>query len=75
MNKHEHSRLFRLATRVFKFFLLVLFGLAIVCLLAIVCGGLNVVSILFSSLWVWLGRIAVIVGCILLIGVVGESLR
>jgi len=75
MNNHRHSRLFRLAIKLLVIFGLFVFGLAIACLLAIVCGGLDIISILFSSVWVWLARVAVVVVCVLLVSIVGESLK
>jgi hypothetical protein len=55
--------------------MLFVFGAGIVVVVAIVFGGLPVVSPLISTLFACVWRLAVIVVCGLLIGVVGESLR
>ncbi|MCS6814969.1 MAG: hypothetical protein NZ772_15540 [Cyanobacteria bacterium] len=72
---HKHGGLFRFAIKLLTLFLLVLFGLAIACLVAIAYGGLHIVALLMGNVWVWIGRMAVLVMCVLLVAVIQESLR
>ncbi len=71
----QDSWLFRFASKVFKYFLLGLFGLGIGCLLAAVLGAMPLVEILISLLGQWLVRITVIIACLMATVVVLESAR
>lgn len=72
---HQYRGLFRFAIKLVGLFVLVLFGLAIACLAAIACGGLHIVALLMGDVWVWIGRTAVLVTCVLLVAIIRESLR
>ncbi len=74
-NPRQHGYLFRLASKVLKYFLLGLFGLGIACLLSVVLGAFPLVEILISLLGRWLVRVTVIVVCLMATAVVIESIR
>jgi hypothetical protein len=72
-NPRQHGWLFR--CKVFKYFLLGLFGLGIACLLSVVLGAFPLVKILISLLGWWLVRIFVGTICLMAMAVVVESIR
>ncbi|WP_414588040.1 hypothetical protein [Scytonema sp. PCC 10023] len=74
MNRNQGSRLFRLASRLLKYFLLALFGLAIAYVVSITFGVVNIALIL-PLVFDWVGRLGLILFCLIAITVIFESLR
>lgn len=59
-----------------KFFLLILLGFAIACVISQVFGASTIVQmILAPSVWEWIGRIAVFIFCSFAVAIIYESFR
>jgi hypothetical protein len=75
MIEAHHSGLFKLATRLLKYFLLVLLGIAIAYLISGTFGLLPMAWSLLQSIAPWLLRAAAVVGGIMAIAIIFESTR
>lgn len=72
--KREQNSILKLACKGLRYFLLTLFGFAIVIVLSQVFGAVPIVRILLSpSLWIWFLRIAVFLFCLFAIAMIFES--
>lgn len=71
----EHSLLFHWAGICLKYFLLLIFGLAIVCLLAMTFGGYNLAVILLTSFGHVLWRLAIVLLCLIATVIIVEPWR
>lgn len=74
MEPQQDSRLLRLVSRFLKYFLLVLFGFAIAYVVSITFGVVNIALIL-PLVFDWVGRLGLILFCLIAITVIFESLR
>ncbi len=75
MRSDGDSELFKIAVRVLKYFSYLLFGFAIACVLASVLGAFHLALAMMGQFGPWLLRLAVVVGCMIAIAIVIESLR
>ena len=75
MNPNQGSRLFRLASRLLKYFLLALFGLAIAYVASMTFGATKLVIMLSPIVFAVLWRLGLILFCLIAITVIFESLR
>lgn len=75
MQRKEYSPLLKWAGRSLKFFVLVLLGFEIACILPVLLGAPDVAHLLVSSLGRWLWRLAVFVFVFLAIAAVLESIH
>lgn len=71
---NQDSRLFKLACRFLKYFLLALFGLAIAYVVSITFGVVNI-AVILPLVFDWVGRLGLILFCLIAITVIFESLR
>ncbi len=71
---NQDSRLFRLACRFLKYFFLALFGLAIAYVVSITFGVVNI-AVIVPLVFDWVGRLGLILFCLIAITVIFESLR
>ncbi|BAZ25868.1 hypothetical protein NIES4073_67740 [Kalymmatonema gypsitolerans NIES-4073] len=74
MEPQQDSRLLRLVSRFLKYFLLILFGFAIAYVVSITFGVVNIALIL-PLVFDWVGRLGLILFCLIAITVIFESLR
>ncbi|MEI2581039.1 hypothetical protein [Scytonema sp. PRP1] len=74
MEPQQDSRLLRLVSRFLKYFLLILFGFAIAYVMSITFGVVNIALIL-PLVFDWVGRLGLILFCLIAITVIFESLR
>lgn len=73
--KSSHNRLFYLACKAAKYFLVGLFGVAVTGLLTAVFGLFHVFVWLLPWLWSWLLRLGITISCLLATAVIVESLN
>lgn len=71
----EYSPLLKLTGRVLRYYLLSLFGFAVVCVLSAGFGAIEFASLLFALLGNWFLRLAIFNICLMAIAVMVESLR
>jgi hypothetical protein len=72
----DRNLLFKWTCKGLKFFLLILLGFAIACIMSQVFGASIIVQMLLSSsVWEWLGRIAVFIFCSFAVAIIYESSR
>lgn len=74
-NFYHHDWLLRFASRVFKYFLLSLFGLVVAFLFAGILGFMPLIALLLSLLEQCFIKFAITVLCIVGVAVVLESIR
>lgn len=74
MKPQQDSRLLRLVSRFLKFFLLALFGVAIAYVVSIAFGVVNI-AVILPFVFDWVGRLGLILFCLIAITVIFESLR
>ncbi len=72
---HQYGWLFRVTVKVVKYGLLGLLGCGIACLVAAALGAFPLVDWLLRWMGVWLGRVLVLLICLVGTAVVSESLR
>lgn len=75
MDSNQDTLLFRLASKSLKYFLLVLFGIAIAYVLSKGLGILQIMPILLYLLQQFLLPLGIILLCLITIAVIFESLR
>ncbi|MBW4616853.1 MAG: hypothetical protein KME21_27140 [Desmonostoc vinosum HA7617-LM4] len=75
MTTNQDTLLFRLAAKCLKYFLLVLFGIAIAYVLSIGLGILHFIPVLMYMLQQLLLPVGVILLCLITVTVIFESLR
>jgi hypothetical protein len=75
MNTNKDTLLFRLVAKSIKYFLLMLFGFAIVYVISTVLGTVHINSMLVAILQAVFGPLAVILLCLITIMVIVESVR
>ncbi|MEH2246663.1 hypothetical protein [Nostoc sp.] len=75
MNTNQDTLLFRFASKSLKYFLLVLFGIAIAYVLSSGLGILQIIPILMYVLQQFLLPLGIILLCLITIAVIIESLR
>jgi membrane protein YqaA with SNARE-associated domain len=71
----QHSPFFRLASRLLKYFLLAVFGFVLACILPGTFGAVPIALLIWQFMGPWLLRLAVVVGCVITVAVIIESLR
>ncbi|MUG99240.1 hypothetical protein F7734_45895 [Scytonema sp. UIC 10036] len=75
MTTNQYSRLFKLTVRFFKYFLLAVFGFAIVCLVSASFGASSIVTIMLPFVGTWFGKLAILLLCLMIVTAFLESLR
>ncbi|MEH2202858.1 MAG: hypothetical protein V7K53_02100 [Nostoc sp.] len=75
MDANQDTLLFRFASKSLKYFLLVLFGIAIAYVLSTGLGILQIIPILLYLLQQFLLPLGIILLCLMTIAVIFESLR
>ncbi|MEC4816310.1 MAG: hypothetical protein SAK29_24040 [Scytonema sp. PMC 1069.18] len=75
MKKNQYSRLFKLTAKLFKYFLIAIFGLAIACVIAMSFGALKIVTVLLSVAGSWFLKLGIILLCLIITTIILESLR
>ncbi|ABA23019.1 conserved hypothetical protein [Trichormus variabilis ATCC 29413] len=75
MLKHEDTILVRLVAKFLKYFLLMLFGVAIAYVLSTALGALHIIDILIAVLQTVFFPLGVILLCLITIMVIFESVR
>jgi len=75
MKLNHHSRLFRLSYRLLKYFLLLLFGFALACILSMILGAPGIAALLISTFSNWLFRLASLVLILMATAIILESIR
>ncbi|MEH2123660.1 hypothetical protein [Nostoc sp.] len=75
MDANQDTLLFRFASKSLKYFLLVLFGIAIAYVLSSGLGILQIIPILLYLLQQFLLPLGIILLCLMIIAVIFESLR
>jgi hypothetical protein len=75
MKSDGDSELFKIACRILKIFSFVLLGFAIACVLSGVLGALSFAVSLLITLGPWLIRAAIVIGCIISVAIIVESMR
>ncbi len=75
MNTNEHSLLYLWASKLLKYLLLSLLGLAIACTLSTTFGTFQIAEILLSSLGCWFLRWGIVAFALLAAAIVFESWR
>jgi hypothetical protein len=76
MTTNRHSFLFRLTSKLIKYFLLALFGLAITYVLSAIFGGSDIaINLLTFVLYQVVFRCGIILVCLILTTVIFESVR
>ncbi|MDZ8051269.1 MAG: hypothetical protein RMX68_018500 [Aulosira sp. ZfuVER01] len=72
--KDDQNLLFRWASRGLKYFLLVLLGFVIACVVSHSFGAVSFTAMLLSpGLWIWFFRIGVFLFCLFAIAMIIES--
>ena len=75
MKPNQDSRLFRLVSRFLKFFLLILFGLAITYVMSMTFGAAEIAVMLLSLFIALVSRLGLILFCLMATTVIFESFR
>ncbi|MBC1222144.1 hypothetical protein GNF10_18005 [Nostoc sp. UCD121] len=75
MDTNQDTLLFRFVSKSLKYFLLVLFGIAIAYVLSIGLGILQIIPILLYLLQQFLLPVGIILLCLITVAVIIESLR
>ncbi len=75
MTTNKYSPLFKLTVKFFKYFLLAVFGFAIACLVSVSFGGSSIVTIMLPFVGTWLGKLAILLLCLMIVTAFLESLR
>ncbi|MBW4635601.1 MAG: hypothetical protein KME30_28080 [Iphinoe sp. HA4291-MV1] len=75
MMTKQDSRLMRLVFRFLKYFLLMLFGFALVYVMSVSLGVLHIVATLLAIVGDWLWRIGILLLCLMAIAMILESTR
>lgn len=71
---NPHSRLFYLACKASKYFLIGLFGVGITGLITVTFGISHVFLVMLPWLWHWFLRFGITIGCLFATAVIVESL-
>jgi hypothetical protein len=71
----HQSRLFRAATWLLKHFLLAVFGFSIAMVLATTLGASQITWAILYLIGPWLLRSAIVVGCVMGVAIIMESIR
>ncbi|MBW4591653.1 MAG: hypothetical protein KME46_01680 [Brasilonema angustatum HA4187-MV1] len=71
----QDSRLMRLVSRFLKYFLLMLFGFAVVYLVSVSFGASQIVAMLLPIVGDWCLRLGILVLCLMAIAIILESVR
>ncbi|NJM69411.1 MAG: hypothetical protein HC862_03830 [Scytonema sp. RU_4_4] len=71
----QDSRLMRLVSRFLKYFLLMLFGFALVYVMSVVFGALSIATPLLLIVGDWLCRLGILLLCLMAIAIIFESVR
>ena len=74
-NPHQHGWLLRFASKVFKYFLLGLFGLLVTLLFSGILGFFPLINLLMNLLEHCFMKLATVILCIVGVAVVIESIR
>ena len=75
MTTNEYSRLFRLAFKFLKYFLLGLVGFAIAYVMSISFSALNLAVMLLPLIVGWVLRLGIILFCLIAVTIIVESVR
>lgn len=75
MKMNQYSLLFRLVLKFFRYFLLMVFGFVITCILSVSLGISHMITAIMPLLLPWFLQLGVILLCLLVMAVVLESLR
>ncbi len=75
MKIHNNSHLFMLTSKLLKYFLLALFGLAITYVLSLSFGTLNIAATLLPLVVHWVIRLGISLLCLMAVVIIVESLR
>ena len=73
--KQERPSFFTLTVTALKYYLLLLFGFSMSCVLAAIMGAFPVLEPFFPAIWECLWRLAALVLCFVVIAMVLESVR
>ncbi|KAB8332779.1 hypothetical protein SD80_018880 [Scytonema tolypothrichoides VB-61278] len=75
MTTNQYSPLFRLAFKLLKYFLLVMFGFAIAYVMSMIFGMLPIAAMVLPIVVNWFLRVGIVLLCLIALVMVIESLR